>query len=878
MSMMDQKKMNWHRLTGEESLRQLGSRTDGLSGKEASVRLRKGGSNTLFAPRTPKNTLLRKLLTDPALLLFVSVAVLTVCFSELFSAISALTLFGIWCVFAGWQIMRISREQSLIRLSAIPTVTVFRNKKRLTVSAKNIVTGDVLLLRRGDIVPADCRLLYSSELRVRFFDCASSEEKKKTVIQHKKADTVYPYHAEIYAPDHENLLYAGSEVIGGTAKAVVFATGTDTFLGKLGETLLREPFDRDSKLLSCLYPYFRLLGFLSLILLFPLGLIGLLIAPEAQSGMRVFLPVCAWVASTSAILPYCYIQILLHSGVRRLFTKNEKKNGAVIKSVKAMDRLPYLTDLFVLGRAAFSDGQLHFDSAFTGDGVIYAKDGASSELQPLCEAFCLLESALERLPDHAVAVAKRIEPYLAELTAISGYDREALELRVTKRELFRGKTERILDVETADEQFRLRFYYTAATLFGCGEYQQSNGGRAVLDHQKRGAYQAFVAHAHQRGSSVVTVLKEQGAKTYLLGCVAKCEAFLPGCVQTVSELERMGIRVRLFLEGETRTDEAYAAELMPNAKIMRASREVALSSVSSEHRVFLGYSQRAVAEYIRELKKRGRTVGTVSCDITSRGALAESSIAIACESVSGDALESQCVPILRRDSDVLIAGASSAGGGLAAVKQAVSVLRETLNRAKYFFECLLSLRWMQAVFMVLSVFTGVGAIPAFAMIYSTFFADMFLLMQTLCAPMKVQTDDRPTRFHDGYFRGFFHSRRRWLIPSLPPIILMAVIAVLYRLSLLSAENCYALIFLSMLLMESLLLTVGEYCLTFSKKTVQGLLLLWIPALAVMILSVCFPAVARLTELGSWKLSSVIVAVICPILSLSALLFLPKITD
>ena len=134
-------------------------------------------------------------------------------------------MFVVWCGFIFRQLFLIRQERDRIRLRSVPTVTVIRSGKRLRVSAVKVTVGDILLLRRGDIVPADCRLLSSSELRIRFcYDSVSAEE-KKTVFQQKNANKVYSYQSEPNAPDYENLLYGGSEIISGHAKAVVCAIG-----------------------------------------------------------------------------------------------------------------------------------------------------------------------------------------------------------------------------------------------------------------------------------------------------------------------------------------------------------------------------------------------------------------------------------------------------------------------------------------------------------------------------------------------------------------------------------------------------------------------------------------------------------------------------
>ncbi len=842
MTPMNEQKMNWHRLTADETLRQLGSGIRGLTAKEAGRRLRKDGRNPLFDFPKKKDALIRRLLTDPALLLFVFVSALALCFSSFAVTVPGLVVFGLWLGCVVWQLLRIERSREALERCGIPTVRVLRNGRPLTVSAGNVVVGDVLLLKPGDVVPADCRLIASSDLQVLF-----PYESGKKAVQRKNAETVYPYPSEVNPPNCENILYAGSEIASGTARAAVIAVGKDTFCGSLGFTLRSNALEKEPKQIAQLSPYFRIWSFAVWVLFFPVGIIGLLISPSSQSGMRVFLPICAWVLTSSAMLPYCYMQMILHHGIRGLFQKETTQNGALVKSAKAVDRLSYVTDLFLMGRCAASDGKAHFHSAFTGDGVITPSQGSTStELYGLCEAFCLLEAGLDRFPHHLIDGESRKEPYLSELISASGYDSEALAVRALKTELYRGKSERILDAETTEGQFRLRFYTTPTSLFGCGSYQKRDGSIGVLDGAKRTGYEAFVTQMRKTGCSVTTVVKEFRGTVCLIGCLATQEMFLGDLAPALSSLEKSGISVRLFLKTENPSDLAYATVCMPRAKIVKASETAELSDASVDRGIFLGYTSKQVKEYILRLKKQGRTIGTVSCDVQDRNVLSAASVSIGCDVFSSeDGLESYCNPILQRDSDVLISRASQHGGGLSAVKQTVQAMQQCSMALSRFFENFFVLRFMQAFFMIFSVLMGMGSIPAYAILLAALPFDLLLVSHAydgteFCrSSQDLSYDPSP----------FLKGKNLWLTSVVPPAVFILLPGIFYQLGLLPLEFCYFATLVGVTLTETLLLILGKKCLRWNKKTVQGLLLLWIPILVLIVLSALVPAVSNVTELG-----------------------------
>lgn len=865
---MEAKKSNWHRLTAEETLRGLGSRADGLSGREAGARLRRQGCNRLFDLPVKKDRVARKLITDPSLWLFVAIAILALGFAEPWGALPALLLFGVWLCIVIWRSARIHRSMEMLGRCGIPTVNVLRNRKLLSVSARNVVVGDVLLLRRGDIVPGDCRLLSSSDLQIRFWDCKAEKLGKKTVMQSKNADTVYAYPDQTCAPDRENILYAGSEIAEGTAKAVIFALGEDTFAGELGVPLRRDRFDREVKQISRFLPSLRLVGLGSLILLFPMGLLVLLIAPREQSGMRAFLPVCAWALSMAWALPYCYLHGIVHRGVRGLFQKNARKNGSLIQSERAVDALPCMTDLFVLGRGAISDGRMHFHAAFTGEGVFVPAEERSAELQQLCEACCLLEDALARFPRHLIPTSERQEPYLAELIDAAEFDRESLSVRVSKTELYRGKSERILDVESTGGAFRLRFYETIPSMLSVGEYLRGDGSFGLLDGEKRRAYREFVDRATQGGGSVITVLKEFRGSTRFVGCLVKREAFLRDLSGALAELEQSGVCVRLFFDRETPKTLACAGTCMPDYAARRAEDCSDPSVATEKERVFFGYSDKQIVTYIKGLRKQGRVVGTVSCDADWRCAMAASSVSIGCDLYSSNDGDSECEPILQRDSDLLIAGASSSGGGLSAIGQSIRTFKQTWWDTVAFYERFWQSRLTMTVFMILSIALGMGSLPAYAVLYATLAADLLLLL-----PAGSEIKNERVRAYDPV--AYLTSRKAWTNAVLTPAIVTLLTAIFYRLELLPLSGCYAVLFVSMLLTETLNLFFGEFRCKLRAATVRGLLILWIPVLLLAAASAMLPQISNVTELGIWNGYSAIPLALGVILELFLLTMLPK---
>jgi len=104
------------------------------------------------------------------------------------------------------------------------TANVTREGIKKEVPIKYLVPGEIINLSAGDMVPADCRIINSKD----FFVNQSSLTGESIPVE--KSSIVCSENADLI--DQKNMIYFGTSVESGTAKAVVIATGKNTFLGK----------------------------------------------------------------------------------------------------------------------------------------------------------------------------------------------------------------------------------------------------------------------------------------------------------------------------------------------------------------------------------------------------------------------------------------------------------------------------------------------------------------------------------------------------------------------------------------------------------------------------------------------------------------------
>ncbi|HET8715081.1 MAG TPA: cation-transporting P-type ATPase [Holophagaceae bacterium] len=218
--------------TAEEALRSLGSGPEGLQEAEAARRLREFGPNAL--ERLGREPLLHRLLSPFihffALLLWVAAGLAFAAawrqpgsgMATLGAAIVGVILVN--GVFSFWQAHKAEAALEALQRLLPQQVRVARPGRVILLPTWEVVPGDVLVLGEGDAVPADCRLLEGQGLR--------TDTSTVTGESLPKALDAAPS-AEESLLAARNILLAGTGVVSGQGRAVVFATGMRTEFGAI---------------------------------------------------------------------------------------------------------------------------------------------------------------------------------------------------------------------------------------------------------------------------------------------------------------------------------------------------------------------------------------------------------------------------------------------------------------------------------------------------------------------------------------------------------------------------------------------------------------------------------------------------------------------
>ena len=217
----------WHSLAVDEAMAGLGSSGQGLSRADATGRLAVHGPNELQSlGRESAWHILAAQFKNVLILILLSATVISGFLGHALEAV-VITVIVLLAVLLGFiQEYRAGRALEALRKMAAPVARVLRDGEEETIPARDVVPGDVVVLRAGDRVPADTRVLQAVNLTI--------DEGALTGESEPVRKTVAPIDDPgLPLGDRRNMTYAGTLVVYGRGQGLVVSTGMSTEFGRI---------------------------------------------------------------------------------------------------------------------------------------------------------------------------------------------------------------------------------------------------------------------------------------------------------------------------------------------------------------------------------------------------------------------------------------------------------------------------------------------------------------------------------------------------------------------------------------------------------------------------------------------------------------------
>ncbi len=223
---------DWHALPVPEVLEALGThRQRGLTAAEVAARQERYGFNELQeAPRPGFLARLWQQFNNFLIWILVIASLISLALGDVIEAGAIMAIVVLNAVLGVIQESRAEEALAALKKMAAPEAQVIREGRQITIPARELVPGDVVLLETGNYVPADIRLIEAVNLRVE--EAALTGE---SVPVNKSAAVVLD--REIPLGDRKNTVFMSTMVVYGRGRGVVVATGMHTQIGLIAQML-----------------------------------------------------------------------------------------------------------------------------------------------------------------------------------------------------------------------------------------------------------------------------------------------------------------------------------------------------------------------------------------------------------------------------------------------------------------------------------------------------------------------------------------------------------------------------------------------------------------------------------------------------------------
>jgi Ca2+-transporting ATPase len=325
--------------------------TSGLSSIEAQALLVKYGENSIDKAREKSlySTVL-ELLKEPMLLLLIAAGAISLALAELVDGI--LLLFTIFIILGITIYQTQKTEKALKALSELtmPLAIVIRDGLEIRIPSKNIVPGDVVILREGDRISADAKLTVATSFHV--------------------DESLLTGESLPISKNIGDVVFTGSLVVRGHGKAEVFATGPNTQLGKIGKSLT-EIREEKTNLQKSVERIVRVVGIAALITVFAVfGIYGTTRGNWLEAGL-------AGISVAMALIPEEFpviLTIFMALGAWRM-----AKVKVVARRPAAIEALGGISVLCVDKTGTLTENRMKISEIHT-DSVIWKENDSISGL------------------------------------------------------------------------------------------------------------------------------------------------------------------------------------------------------------------------------------------------------------------------------------------------------------------------------------------------------------------------------------------------------------------------------------------------------------------------------------------------------------------
>ncbi len=369
----------YSKLSAIDTAKRLDSNLDtGLSSERAQARIAESGANSLQEQKsvTLFQSIMRQL-NEPMIYILAVAAIISAAFGEWIDALVILAIVVLNAVIGTVQEQKAEHSLEALRKLTVTHCIVVRDGVQLEISAEELAVGDIVLLDAGRSVPADLRLIETSDLQIN--ESALTGESVPV-----EKDAAFLADGDLPLGDRKNMAFQGTIVTAGRARGIVIATGISTEVGRIA-AMMNEQETEKTPLQKKLTHLSKVLG------IFALGACALILLIGFLHRLPTMDLLLTAVSLAVAVIPEgltAIVTIVLALGVTRMVQKH-----AIVRRLPAVEALGSVTVICTDKTGTLTQNRMTVVSSYI-DGVLFDSDhGDPNMLRPMLHNMVLCNDA-----------------------------------------------------------------------------------------------------------------------------------------------------------------------------------------------------------------------------------------------------------------------------------------------------------------------------------------------------------------------------------------------------------------------------------------------------------------------------------------------------
>lgn len=622
-------------------LKRLKTNKAGLSSKEAEERIDKYGQNIFEEKKSSSNLgIFINQFKSPIIMILIFAAILSMFLKDYSDGIIILIIIMISAFLSYSHESKANNAVKKLLSSVSVKSSVLRDGKLEEIDNAMLAIGDIINVKTGDMIPADCLLIEENSL--------SMDESSLTGETFPVEKTIQKLPANTGLFDRKNSLWMGTHVISGSGTAVIVNLAKDSEFGKI--TLSLDKKDSDTDFEKGIRDFGNLILHVTTLLI---GIIFLFNIILNKSFLESFMFALALsVGLTPQMLP-AIISVNLSQGAKRM-----SEQGVIVKKLNAIENFGSMTVMCSDKTGTITQGRVKLDSALDCNGE------KSDNVSKLAAINSYFQEGYTNPIDQAILEANKNDfskyekifeiPYSFESKLLSVVVKTDLDFDCRNIMVTKGALTSILNI--------------------CKTYEKSDKTSGYIEEVRTRILDLFDKYssqgyrilgvAHKFIEDDIEIKNLRAEDMVFVGLLLFMDPLKDDIKDVVAEMNRLGVSLKMITGDNSLIAKNIGSQIGLNPEKILLGEELDSYSISQLNKkvldidIFAEISPNQKEKIIMAYKQAGEIVGYMGDGINDSPAIKQADVGVSVNTAADTAKDAASIVLLQNSLKVLVSGIS----------------------------------------------------------------------------------------------------------------------------------------------------------------------------------------------------------------------------